>query len=648
MSSSTGNKIDSISSTFDTPEDEYRRWHSEITLAEKELKPYWDKCRKIEQKYADRRDIYDQDMRKFNLFAANVDSVKAAVYAQPPKVEVSRRFNDQDDDVSRVAGLMLERCMEQDLDEPGSQFCDVVNSFIFDRLVAGMGQAWLRVEEEIEEAIDEFTGMVTQQVVEREVVVDSLHWSDFLYSPCRTYSERRWVARKVQMDRDSLIRRFGSEVGQAVPLDADNRSNRSSVDKENYNDALQKATIYEIWDRERRQVVWFSKAYPKLVDKRDDFLHLSTFEPCPPPLFGSLTTSRCVPIPDYVKCQDQYEEMNKINDRLAKLVDATVVRGLYDKTQPAIPRLLTEGRNNDLIPVDGWNAFKEKGGLASAIEWMPLEAITAAINVLRQEKEAKKQEIYELSGYSDILRGATKATETATAQKLKANFASGKIQKLQADVENFVRNIMFIKAEIVAKHFDASYFIQASNIQQVERDPALIQAAIQLIKNPLAREYKLSIKPESMAQTDYASEKSDRMELLGVVGEYMQKALPLAEAQPIFAELVVGMLKFGVAGFKAGKEFESLLDMQMAKIQQFQQQAIQQPPPPDPQQQKIAMEMQHSQQEHQLDMQSKQMELQFEAQKNSMELSHKARMAHLAATLGESNGRAEAGDSTYH
>jgi hypothetical protein len=638
-----GARIESIDATRSDSTSEYERWRDEINYAEEELKPFWKRVNSIVKRYKDVRNEYDSRLRKFNIFAANVDSIGAAVYAAPPKVEVGRRFNDADDDVSRVASMLLGRTLEQDYDGPNDPFHATMKSVIFDRLTGSLGQVWLRVEEEFDEQIDPLTGQVVRTLTEREIVIDYVHLSDFLYSPCRIYAQRRWVGRRVEMDRDSLIRRFGSEIGSRIPLDERHSSDRTTREPGMgvENKILQTATIYEIWDRETRTVLWVNKNYPKLLDKRSDFLHLENFEPCPEPLFGSIANDRCIPIPDYIKCQDQYEELNEINNRIAQLIKAVKVRGVYDKSVPAIARVLTEADNNELIPVENWSAFKEKGGMPNMIDWMPLEQIVNAINILRLEKEAKKQEIYELSGYSDIMRGATKATETAAAQKLKANFSSSKIQYLQKCVEEFVARLLSIKAEILVKHFQPQYFIEASNILNTNTDQALLVPAIKLLQNPVQREYTLAIKPESMAQIDYASEKSDRMELLGVVGTYMAKALPLVAQQPMLTDLVIGMLKFAVAGFKAGKEFENILDSATTQLRQYQQAALQaqQNPPPDPQQQKVAMEMQRDQQLHQFDMQERAMDIRAKQQEHA--LKNKEQMRTLATQLrtGDDDGR---------
>ena len=85
----------------------YARWHAEITAAEKELKKYHERGRLVVKKFLDERAAENSSAKWFNVFSANVNILEAALYAQPPKPAVTRRFKDYDDEVARVAALML-------------------------------------------------------------------------------------------------------------------------------------------------------------------------------------------------------------------------------------------------------------------------------------------------------------------------------------------------------------------------------------------------------------------------------------------------------------------------------------------------------------------------------------------------------------
>ena len=62
-----------------------------------------------------------------------------------------------------------------------------------------------------------------------------------------------------------------------------------------------------------------------------------------------------------------------------------------------------------------------KNGLKGAIDIVDLTPIANAPNQSYQAMAQVKQQIYDITGISDIIRGQTNASETATAQQLKGN-----------------------------------------------------------------------------------------------------------------------------------------------------------------------------------------------------------------------------------
>ncbi|MCQ4187755.1 hypothetical protein FK515_29740, partial [Klebsiella pneumoniae] len=100
-----------------------------------------------------------------------------------------------------------------------------------------------------------------------------------------------------------------------------------------------------------------------------------------------------------------------------------------------------------------------------------------------------KQTIYEITGISDIVRGASDAGETATAQQIKSRFASIRLQKMQAEVARFAADLIRIKAEIMCELYQPQtllMYADAQNIPEVQKlqDPMqqqeFLSAALQL------------------------------------------------------------------------------------------------------------------------------------------------------------------------
>ena len=636
----------------DIVETPYSRWQQEITQAVEDKKKFHERGIRVTRKFIDERGAAETANRWFNVFYANTNILQASLYARLPDPQVSRQFQDYDDDIARVAALIVQRAITQDLDDPRDTFDAMMRHAVQDRLIPGLGQAWLRLETDTEvipaaELVDmePQPGMETaeigeeasedgieppQRITDQRVCVDYVYWRDFLWSPCRVWEERRWVARRVYMDREELVERFGPRIGNDCVVEVRPESGTEKYNESNVlpkDEAIKKAEVWEIWERSTRKVYWYSKGYPDLLDTRDDPLSLVGFEPCPRPMLANISTSNSVPRPDYYMIQDQYMELDTINNRISLLVQACKVAGVYDKGQPGIVRLLQEGNDNLLIPVDNWAMFAEKNGLKGQIDWLPLETIVQALNQLNMARETIKAQIYELTGISDIVRGASKASETLGAQQIKAQFAGVRIESLQAEIARFAGDVLRIKAEMMVKHFSPELLITKSNIMATgEGNIEYVGPAMALLASDVGFEWRISVATDSMAQVDYQAEKADRTEFLNSVSGFMKQALPIVQAMPEAKAMVVGMLKWGVAGFKKAQEIEGMLDKELDALMKPQPP---EPPPPDPALIKAQADAQAKQQEAQLDAQARQQEMQLEQQKAMLELQKAEREAQL-------------------
>jgi len=609
----------------------YKRWDSEIIAAEKELDKFYKRGNTVTRKFLDERDTLDANNKWFNIFYANTNILESAIYAQLPKPAVSRKYTDYNDEVGRVAALIIERGITQDLDDPTDNFDNCMRHCVQDRLVPGLAAAWLRLETDTEEiSIPPTPGNDVydaedikeeqppmQKITDQRVCVDYIFWRDFLWSPCRVWEERRWVGRKAYLTREELVERFGEEIGKAVPLnysvsEADNKASGAMFTPKE--DVLKKAVVYEIWDRVKKEVIWFTKGFGKLLDTRPDPLGLKGFDPCPKPMLANISTSNTTPRPDYYMIQDQYVELDVINNRISMLVKACKVVGVYDKAAVGVSRMLKEGFDNDLIPVDNWAMFAEKGGLKGQIDWLPLEQVVQALRELNGAREVIKGQIYELTGIADIVRGASKASETLGAQQIKAQFASVRIKKLQDEVARFASEIMRIKAEIMIGHFDPQILIKKSNIMVTGNDE-YVQPAMELLQNSEEFEWRIQVNADTMSQADYAMEKQDRIEFMTAVSKFMSQVGPMLEAAPEAAPVLVGLLKWTVAGFRGARDIEGMLDKALDGLSKQPDQ----PKGPSPEELKAKAESDKMQQEAQLAQQKAQQEMQVEQQKAQLE-----------------------------
>jgi len=257
---------------------------------------------------------------------------------------------------------------------------------------------------------------------------------------------------------------------------------------------------------------------------------------------------------------------------------------------------------------------------------------------LQAHREAIKAQIYELTGISDIVRGASKASETLGAQELKSKYASVRIQKLQDEVTRFAQEVLQIKAEILVKHFDPMILAKMANVENmVPEDQPLVVPALQLLKGPEDdMEWRVHIQADSLAMIDYTAQKNERSEFMNSVATFLQSASTVGQGAPQLIPLMLELLKFGVAGFRISKDIEGIFDRYIKEFNAEIEAKKNAPPAPDPEQQKMQAELQMKEQEGQMkmqqDQQKQQADIQMKQQENQMTLAQMSQEFNLKLT----------------
>ena len=651
-----------------------QKWLNTISQYDNEFKKWEGRTQKIVKRYRDdNRNQNTNETAKFNILWSNVQTLIPAVYARLPKADVSRRFGDNDP-VARVASQLIERALDFEI-EHYTDFRSTMKHAVEDRFLGGRGVAWVRYEPhvraqdipedglQVTEDVDEVdstgqqvktampgadgaVGMEAepQEEIEYECApTDYVHWKDFGHSVARTWEEVTSVWRWVYMTKESLVERFGEKMAKSIPLDAGPETNKQySTQSKDFT----RAKICEIWDKESGKVYWISKSSPQVLDERDDPLGLENFFPCAKPLYATMTSDTLVPVPDFVLYQDQANDLDILSDRIDGMIKALRVRGVYDASQPTLQRLLTEGDNNTLIPVDKWMAFSEKGGLKGSIDLLPLDTLANALLQCYRAQDEIKSTIFEITGISDIVRGQGAASETATAQQIKGQYAGLRLRAMQEDVALFASELFQLKAQVICTKFQPSTILQYAAAEAMQpADQALIPQALQLIQDKPLRSFRIQVDSDSLVQIDEQQNKRERVEFLQAMGGFLTQALPMGQQAPELVPMLIELVKFGVGAYKKAAPIEGTIDQAMEQIKMKQQQASQQPPQPDPEMIKAQMDQQREQSRVEADLKIEQIKAQgdaaledqkqrFEYWKTEYEAQNKINLARIAANPG--------------
>ena len=592
-----------------------------ISKYDRAFKKWEERNQKILKRYRDEeRSSADRNSSKFNILWSNVQTLVPACFSRLPQPDVSRRFRDQDQ-VGRVASLLMERGLEFEV-QHYPDYRETMTQCVNDRFLGGRGTCWVRYEPHFKnspsvqmgsEAENKDSGQITEDVEDSDpeeqldyecAPVDYVHWKDFGHSVARTWEEVTLVWRKVYMSEESVKERFGEEVAKKIPYDSSPDEMRRSGRAYENNEKNQ-ACVIELWDKHRRKAVWLSKTMKDILDERDDPLKLQHFFPCPKPLFATLTNDTLVPVPDFSLYQDQANDLDMLADRASGLDAMMQLKGVYDGSADAsLARLFTEGSNGNLIPVKNWAAFAEKGGLKGQIDVYDMTPIARARERVTASMGDVKNQVYEIMGISDIIRGQSDPNETLGAQEIKGQYASMRLRAMQQDVSRFATDILQIKAQIMCAKFNPQTLIAISAAEQLsDTDKQMVPEALKLLigeermMNPEAespnpmRAFRIEVSSDSMVQMNESKEKQERIEFLTAIGSFVEKAAPVVAQAPTAGPLLMEMLKFGVTAFKVGKtvegKFDELIDNMMRAAMQPKQ-----PAPPDPRLEVQKMKMQ--------------------------------------------------------
>jgi hypothetical protein len=469
-------------------------WVKEINQAQKDREKFYTRAKKIIQRYRDEKDASASadrstlgmgvESRSLNLFYSNTETLKPAVYSQRPVPIAERRFLDKDP-VGRAASSIWERAIRYEM-----QSCGFHETFLECRdefLLPGQGVPWVRYVPQFADSVSATTtgnneitdgngknideegdevGQIAQEKTWESLAVDFVSYGDFLplgrpqqWRQCLSLAKRVWMTRE-----DMKLKPEFAETWERIPLttkqdqDEKNKGNITSSDSE----IGEKAEIFEIWCKFDRTVYWVCKEFDELCGYVADPLKLRNFFPCPRPILANKTNDTMIPVPFYIQSQDQYLQINDLTRRIDVLTNACRVIGFYDASEKNITRAFTEGREPQLIPVDQWAMFAERGGSKGMIDFVPIDLMAKTIRELIATRTQLIADLDRVTGVWDILRGETNPNETLGAQQLKQQNGVGRLKELQDEFARLACETIEIMGEIIAEHYSDETLIEVS------------------------------------------------------------------------------------------------------------------------------------------------------------------------------------------
>jgi hypothetical protein len=642
-----------------------RAWLAIIAKAEKVFQDYQDRADNIDKLYANLEKLGNASReREFQLFWANIQVIGPSIYSRAPVPVVVPRFKDQRP-LARMTSELLERsCVVtfqlEDMD-------GVMRLVRDDVTVLARGCIWLRYE----------TKQENDGVAER-VCIEHVDRKDFLHDPARNWKEVDWVAKRSWLTEDEMEERFKSTSGDAY-MDASYELRRDDKDAD---DGRMKCGVWEIWSKSQDKVVWVCEGCEDLLDDGPPHLTLEGFFPCPKPAYGTVQRRSMIPVPDMVFYKDQLEEINELTARISALSESVKLKGFYPsgngEVGDAIEAAIKATDNNAiLIPISNWSLLGT-GSSKDMIIWLPIDMVATVITQLVELRRQLIDDVYQITGLSDIMRGSTVASETLGAQQLKSQYGSIRIRDRQDELIRIARDVTRIAAEIMSENFQSKTMLDMSQMQiptdadiakqvkpleaqiqqitkqvdQAKANPQIQQQAQQnpdqakqmlqqaqdqanqlgkqindlqsqptvekiskFLRDQRLRPFVLDIETDSTIAPDEDAQKQRATEYVQAMGGLLAQGIPAIMEFPAIGPVVADTIKFMQSQFRVGRQMDQTVEEFVDQVKKV----ASQPKPPDPAVQKAQADSQAMQAKVQMDAQAHQQNMQAGQAKMQMD-----------------------------
>ncbi len=548
-------------------------WLKRIKAEQRVHKDFRDRAKVVEEVF--NKDC-DADMY-VPLYWQVVAVEHSGVYSNQPNPDVRPRSSKQDP-VMREIAMLIQRGLEYCVDQPG--FDDNMHRSVDDYLAMALGVIRCKVEtiktttvvdvptyedvmveqppidmgggfmmnqEPVMQTMQ--TGMEKQEQVtygDQKIVWEHVAWGCFGYEPGNSWKHCNWIYFRHKMTMPEIIKRFGRPIA-------------ASKDNENKDPDSWKAKtydIYEIWCKEKREVLFLAEGESEILDTIPDPLELLNFFPCPAPMMMNLPSDTLIPQPDYDYIEAYDVEINRLQIRRMALLEQLKATGAFDSGLPELGEMM-ENEDGEYTGVASlMQRLAAAGGAENAIYHLPLQEKAGVLQQLTEQITFVRSQVDEVLGISDIVRGVTAASETATAQEIKGRWVGVRLTRKRETVQYTVREMMRITAQLLVSH------ITPENLERMTQ-MTISEQTITILNNDILMDFAVDIETDSTVAKDEAREMQTKQEMLNGVAQYSQSVLPMVQQNLMPAGMAAAILRASLTPYA---KYDRNLEQELATL----------------------------------------------------------------------------------
>lgn len=543
------------------------------------------------------------DATPFNILFSNTETIAPSLYSMVPRPVAEYRFKDGNP-IGVAAAKAAQRMLEFQLDtniEGYETFNDAMKGSTLDALLPGRGITNVKYDADVVDVPgdDAAEGAEPTPVKNYEIIcTETQGWDRYYQGYARKWSKVPWIAYEMHIDKKESISLFGKEVTAKIKFTRGENNDlaedgRRKDEDERDTGERKTALIYKIWDKDGGRKVRFIS--PQFADGylkvEDDPLGLTGFYDTPRPLEFVAKTEDLVPTAMYLIYENQARELNILSVRINRILNAIKAKGIYDSDLGNDVQSLLESAEGELVPSSKSLALSAEKGLDNAIWFWPVDKLIIVLRELMAAREACKQVIYEVTGISDIVRGASKASETLGAQQLKSQWGTLRIKPKQYEVQRYARDLLRMMLEVAANKFSQETWAKMTGLpyltdMQAQQAQAVMQAAQQaaqmgdqqavqtlqqvqvelqkpkwsdvlaILQDDVQRAFRIDIETNSTIEPEAAEDQKNISDLMMAIGQFLNGVGPMIAQGVMPFETAQSMLTAITRRFRFGNEIE--------------------------------------------------------------------------------------------
>lgn len=540
-------------------------WLKRISAEEQSHKDWRDRTRKVEKIFRNE----EEEPLYVPLYWSVVNVQHTGIYSNQPVPDVRPR-NEGQDPIMKQVSLCIARGLSYCVDN--DQFDVTMHRTIDDYLAMALGVPRMKIDSVIKTTLSKVPeyrrvmgpqGPENIQVGEREekneeigdqtIRWEYIPWRRFGWQPCNHWNNCQWIYIRHRMTNPEIQTRFNREV--SASKDEKDRADTKSWRNKTFD-------IYEVWDRAKKKVLFIAKGEKTPLEINDDPLELKDFFPCPPPLMLNVCSEELIPQSDYEYIAEYDRELNRLQERRMGLIEQIKATGAYDSGLPELAEMI-ENEDGEYTAIQNlMGRLSAAGGPDNAIYHLPIQEKIIALQQTSEQIGFVKAQVDEILGISDIVRGVTAASETATAQEIKGRWVGIRLTRKREAVQFMIRHMMRMMAQLLTSH------ITPENLQRMTQMP-ITEEMMAIMQDDLLMEFAIDIETDSTVAKDEFAEMQTKQEMLNGVAQFAQSVLPMVAQNMMPADVSSAILKSAITPYA---RYDRGLDEALNNLPQTQQQ----------------------------------------------------------------------------